>query len=175
MSELEEKMGPYPMRVQVAPGSEAEYRHYRAAERRTGESFVREALAPGVKASPKDDLIFRGGKTLPQMGFQNIYLGRNSDFAPGDVEAIDDAITRVVRDEQLKNIIQQYFPGKTLAYDVAPSVILNESRRNDMAEPDVQNKIIDLFDRNLILATDHDRTCFNLILAPDTVLTLEVL
>jgi hypothetical protein len=173
MSELEEKMGPYPMRVQVAPGSEAEYRHYRAAERRTGESFVREALAPGVKASPKDDLIFRGGKTLPQMGFQNIYLGRNSDFAPGDVEAIDDAITRVVRDEQLKNIIQQYFPGKTLAYDVAPSVILNESRRNDMAEPDVQNKIIDLFDRNLILATDHDRTCFNLILAPDTVLTLD--
>jgi hypothetical protein len=172
MSEFDDKNFPFPMRVQVAPGSEAEYRHYRAAARRSGESIEREALAPGVSASPTDDLIFRGGKVLPQMGFQNIYLGRSSDFTPGDVESIDDAITRVVRDEQLKNIIQQYFPGKTLAYDIAPSVILDENRRNEMDEPDVQNKIIDLFDRNLILATDHDRTCFNLVLPPDTILKL---
>jgi hypothetical protein len=173
MSESDDKNFPYPMRVQVSPGSEAEYRHYRAAARRSGENIEREALAPGVSASPKEDLIFRGGKTFPQMGFQNIYLGRASDFAPGDVESIDDAITRVIRDEQLKNIIQQYFPGKTLAYDVAPSVILDENRRNEMDEPDVQNKIIDLFDRNLILATDHDRTIFNLVLPPDTILKLD--
>jgi hypothetical protein len=173
MSELEDKIGPYPMRIQVAPGSEAEYRHYRAAARRSDESVDREALAPGVSASPKDDLIFRGGKTFPQMGFQNIYLGRASDFATGDVESIDDAITRVIRDEKLKNIIQQYFPGKKVAYDIAPSVVLDEARRNEMDEPDVQNKVIDLFDRNLILGTDHDRTCFNLVLPPDTILKLD--
>lgn len=163
---------PYPMRVQVAPGSEAEYRHYRTAARRSDGSFAREALAPGVSASPDDDLVFRGGKVLPQMAFQNIYLGRASDFAPGDVESIDDAITRLVRDEQLKNIVQQYFPGKPLTYDVAPSVILDENRRNEMDEPDVQNRVIDLFDNHLIQATDLDRTIFNLILAPDTVLKL---
>jgi hypothetical protein len=173
MSEVDDKDFPYPMRVQVAPGSEAEYRHYRAATRRSDGSTEREALAPGVSASPKDDLIFRGGKTLPQMGFQNIYLGRASDFASGDVENIDDAITRVMRDEKLKNVVQQYFPGKTLSYDVATSVILNENRPNEMGEPDVQNKIIDLFDRNLILATDHDRTIFNLVLPPDTILKLD--
>jgi hypothetical protein len=173
MSELDDKIGPYPMRIQVAPGSEAEYRHYRAAARRSGENIEREALAPGVSASPKDDLVFRGGKTLPQMGLQNIYLGHPNDFASGDVQSIDDAITRLMRDEKLKSVVQQYFPGKTLTYDVAPSVVLDESRRNEMDEPDVQNKIIDLFDRNLILATDHDRTIFNLVLAPDTVLKLD--
>lgn len=172
MSEFDDKNGPYPMRVQVAPGSEAEYRHYRAARRHSDANIEREALAPGVSASPKDDLIFRGGKTLPQMGFQNIYLGRPGDFAKGDVEAIDDAITRVMRDEGLKNVIQQYFPGKTLNYDVAASVLLNENRPNEMNESDVQAKIIDLFDRNLILKTDHDRTCFNLVLPPDTILKL---
>jgi hypothetical protein len=172
MSEADDKMGPYPMRIQVAPGSEAEYRHYRAAARRSDESIDQEALAPGVTASPSDDLIFRGGKTLPQMGFQNIYLGHPSDFASSDVENIDDAITRLMRDEKLKNVIQQYFPGKTLSYDVAPSVVLDENRRNELDEPDVQNKIIELFDRNLILGTDHDRTIFNLILAPDSILKL---
>ena len=100
MSEYDDKHGPYPMRIQVMPGSEAEYRHYRAAARRSDESPEREALAPGVIASPQSDLVFRGGKVLPQMGFQNVYLGRSSDFAPGDVESIDDAITRLMRDEQ---------------------------------------------------------------------------
>jgi Bacterial pre-peptidase C-terminal domain len=170
---VEDTSFPYPMRIQVAPGSEAEYRHYRTAARRSDDSISREALAPGVGASPSDDLVFRGGKTLPSMAFQNIYLGRASDFAGGDVESIDDAITRLVRDAQLKNIIQQYFPGKTVAYDVAPSVILDENRRNEMDEPDIQNKVIDLFDNNLIQATDLDRTIFNLILAPDTVLRLQ--
>ena len=148
------------------------YLHYRAAARHTDQSFEREALAPGVTASPQDDLIFRGGKVVPQMGFQNIYLSRSSDFAPGDIESIDDAITRIMLDEQLKNIVQQYFPGQTLSYDVAESVILDEARPNEMGEDDVQDKIIDLFDRGLILATDHDRTCFNLVLPPETILTL---
>src|SRR5574338_327489 len=172
MSEFDDKEFVYPMRVQVAPGSEAEYRHFRTAIQRSGERFEREALAAGVSASPQDDLIFRGGKTLPRMGFQNIYLGHPSDFAAGDVESIDDAITRLIRDEQLQGIIQQYFTGKKLEYDIAPSVILDENRRNEMDEPDVQNKVIDLFDKNLIVSTDLDRTVFNLILAPDTVLRL---
>ena len=172
MSEFDDGDFPYPMRIQVAPGSEAEYRHYRTARRRSDDGIAREALAPGVSASPRDDLIFRGGKVLPQMGFQNIYLGHANDFAPGDVESIDDAITRLMRDEQLKTVIQQYFVGQNLTYDVAPSVILDENRPNEMDEPDVQNKIIDLFDRNLILASDHDRTVFNLVLPPDTVLKL---
>jgi len=173
MSDYNDKHGPYPMRIQVLPGSEAEYHHYQAAARYSGESIEREALAPGVTASPQDDLVFRGGKILPQMGFQNIYLGRSNDFAPGDVESIDDAITRVMHDGQLKDIVQQYFPGKTLSYDVAQSVILDEARPNEMGEPEVQAKIIELFDRGLILATDHDRTCFNLVLPPDTILKLD--
>jgi hypothetical protein len=172
MSQFDDEEFVYPMRIQVAPGSEAEYRHYRSAVRRSGEVFQREALAPGVRASPQDDLIFRGGKTLPQMGFQNVYLGHPSDFASGDVESIDDSITRLMRDEQLQSIIQQYFKGKKLEYDIAPSVILDENRRNEMDEPDVQNKVIDLFDKKLITTTDLDRTVFNLILPPDTVLKL---
>lgn len=171
MSESDDQNFPYPMRIQVAPGSEAEYRHYFTVRRRGGDHLEREALAPGVSSSPRDDLVFRGGKTFPRMAFQNIYLGRPSDFAGGDVESIDDAITRLMRDEQLKSIVQQYF-NRPLEYDVAPSLILNENRRNEMDEPDVQNKVIDLFDNNLLVSTDIDRTIFNLILAPDTILKL---
>jgi Bacterial pre-peptidase C-terminal domain len=173
MSERDDRYGPLPMRIQVLPGSEAEHLHYQSAARYSDANPSRAALAPGVTASPQDDLIFRGGKVFPQMGFQNIYLGRSSDFAPGDVKSIDDAITRVIRDERLKDIIQQYFLGKTLSYDVADSVILEEAKPIEMAESDVQNKIVELYDLNLILPTDHDRTCFNLVLPPGTILKLD--
>ena len=173
MSEYDDKQGPLPMRIQAYPGSEAERGYYRAAGRYNGVSVEREALAPGVTASPNDDLIFRGGKVVPQMGFQNIYLGRSSDFAPGDVESIDDAIVRVMRDPQLNKIIKQYFPNDTMSCDVAESVILEEARPNEMDEPDVQDKVIDLFKKGLILNTDHDRTCFNLVLPPETILKVD--
>jgi hypothetical protein len=173
MSEYDDRDFPYPMRIQVAPGSKAESRYYGTSARRSGvDDPAREALAPGASASGTDDLVFHGGKVLPQMGFQNIYLGRPGDFASGDVENIDDAITRVIRHKQLQDVIQQYFPGKALAYDIAPSVILDEDRVDEMDEPDIQHKVIDLFDRGLIHATDHDKTVFNLLLAPDTVLKL---
>jgi len=173
MSEYDDKNFPYPMRIQVAAGSKAEQRYNRTAAGRVDEWAEREALAPGVSPSPADDLVFRGGKVLPQMGLQNIYLGRSSDFAPGDVENIDDAVTRIMHDKELQSVIQQYFPGKKLNYDVAPSVILDETKAKEMDEPDVQQQVIELFDQNLILGTDHDRTVFNLILAPDTVLKLD--
>lgn len=78
----------------------------------------------------------------------------------------------MMRDERLNNVIRQYFPGQTLSCDIAESVVLEEARPIEMDEPDVQAKIIDLFDRGLILGTDHDRTVFNLVLPPGTVLRL---
>ena len=78
-----------------------------------------------------------------------------------------------MQDNRLKSIIQQYFSGKTLSYDVANSVILNEAKPTEMGESDVQNKIVELYDRKLILPTDHDRTCFNFVLPPGTVLKLD--
>src|SRR3979411_69390 len=98
MSEGDDKNFPYPMRIQVAPGSEAEYRYSRTAARRSDTSIERGALAPGVSASPTDDLVFRGGKVLPQMGFQNIYLGRPSDFASDNVDHINDTRPHITRD-----------------------------------------------------------------------------
>lgn len=173
MSENDERYGPLPMRIQVMPGSEAEYLHYQSAASYSDINLNRAAIAPGVTASPQDDLIFRGGKVVPQMGFQNVYLGRASDFAPGDIESIDNAIARVIRDNRLKDIIQQYFVGQTLSYDIADSVILDEAKPIEMGELDVQNKIVELSDRNLLLPTDRDRTCFNLVLPPGTILKLD--
>jgi len=83
MSEYDDKYGPYPMRIQVLPGSEAEHHYYRSAARYSDKSIERKALAPGVTASPQDDLVFRGGKSVPQMGFQTSIWGTPAILRPG--------------------------------------------------------------------------------------------
>ena len=161
------------MRIQVVRGSRAEG-HYYDAQRRLGVRMPeRKALAPGVSAAPEHDLIKRGGKTVPNVAFQNVYLGRSSDFAPGDVESIDFAITRALRDRRLGNVIKQYFPDTELSYDVAASVVLEEPKPVELDEPGVQAKVIELFDAGLLAEGELDRTCFNLILPPDTLLRLD--
>ena len=172
MSEKAEKVGPLPMRIQVRRGSKTEQRHYRALLRYNDSTPQHEVLAPGVVSSPAHDLVRRGGKIIPQVVYQNIYLGKASNFAPGDVELIDGAILRALRDPRMLAVIQQYFPEKQISYDTAISVSLNEAGPTELDESDVQEKVIDLFDQGLLVASDIDRTCFNLILPPGAVLRL---
>ena len=93
MSEYDDKHGPYPMRIQVLPGSEAEHNHYRAAARYSDERIQREALAPGVTASPQDDLIMRGGfpqLLLAPVNFEALYLQQQQQNAQVDTKETED-------------------------------------------------------------------------------------
>jgi len=68
------------MRVQARPGSPVEARYYRYPEGRW-EQLDPEAIAPGIPPDTSADLVFHGGKTVPQMEFQNVFLGGASIVA----------------------------------------------------------------------------------------------
>ncbi len=67
-----------PMRIQARAGSMAELKYYEKSALPGGAWPMPKVIAPGIDPSPLDDLIFHGGKVVPQMEFQNIYLGRDS-------------------------------------------------------------------------------------------------
>jgi hypothetical protein len=60
------------MRIQARPGSPAEARYYRYPEGRWAQ-LDPDAIAPGIPPDASADLVFHGGKTVPQMEFQNIF------------------------------------------------------------------------------------------------------
>ena len=176
MSEYNERYGAYPMRVQVERGSDAEREHYQRAKRYSEKLELElelEALARGVEPSPVDDLIERGGKTVAEMGYQNVYLGHSGDFAAGDIENIDDAIRRAMQSPRLDNVLRQYFNGNAISCDALEGFVLEAEGPESIDEPGVQATVIELFERGLLHASDHDRTVFNLVLAPGTVLRLD--
>jgi hypothetical protein len=162
----------YAMRIQARPGSPVE-KHWYPQSSLPGLKWPSpKAIAPGIRPDPLEDLMFHGGKVVPQMGFQNIYLGSNADWSTRDITLIDAAITRAMQDRGLNNVMVQYFPGATLSCDALPSMVAGEQKPAQLDEPDVQAKIVELFKAKRIGAKDLGATVFNLILPPGTILKL---
>ena len=162
-----------PMRIQARKGSVAEARYYQKSALPGGAWPMPKAIAPGVNPAPLDDLIFHGGKTVPQMEFQNIYLGGNDSWRASDTDFIDRSIRMAMRDRRLNNVMAQYFPGSTLACEARDSFILDEAKPASVDEPDVKDIVTRCFDASLIGASDLETTIFNLILPPGTILRLD--
>ncbi|MCI0349550.1 MAG: hypothetical protein L0Z53_09020, partial [Acidobacteriales bacterium] len=164
---------PYPMRIQARSGSVAEKKYYQKSALPGGAWPMPKVIAPGIDPSPLDDLMFHGGKVVPQMEFQNIYLGGDASWKASDIDSIDRAINTAMRDRRMNNVMIQYFPGAALACDMRESFILDEAKPAMLNEPDIQGLVITLHDSSLIKKSDLDTTLFNLILPSGTLLRLD--
>ncbi|MGL4575210.1 MAG: hypothetical protein ACRCV9_10520 [Burkholderiaceae bacterium] len=161
-----------PMRIQARKNSKAEQRYY-STSGLPGMAMVKPAaIAPGISPSVQDDLIYHGGKVVPQMEFQNIYLGGDTVWKEQDIVSIDTAIDLAMREPRLNNVMAQYFPGAKMVCEMRESFILQEAAPKSIDEDGVQAKITELFDQALIKDRDLPTTLFNLILPPGMVLRL---
>jgi hypothetical protein len=152
---------PGPMRIQARPRSLVERRHY----------LTSASVAGGLTADPSEDLVFHGGKIVPQMEFQNVYLGPN--WQQSDVTSIDSAITLAMQFAPLNAVMAQYFHGSTLSCDPRNSFIARDTNPATIDEPGVQTFVTQLYDQSLISKSDLDTAIFNLILPRGTILKLD--
>ena len=160
-----------PMRIQARQGSLAEKGYYAHSVLPHAWPMPK-AIAPGMSPAPLEDLIFHGGKIVPQMEFQNVYLGGAASWKASDIDSIDSAINVAMRDRRLNNVMAQYFHDTVLSCDMRESIIVDEAQPEPLDEPDVHAIIARLFDNTLIKRTALDTTIFNLILSAGTVLKL---
>src|SRR5476649_2593428 len=160
-----------PMRIQARPGSKVEQAYVTAAL--PGRSWpLPKVIAPGVNPAPLEDLIFHGGKTVPQLEFQNIFLGIDSSWAAGDVESIDSAILRAMQHIDLNNMMGQYFPGKALTCDGRKSIFFDDPALAHLGEPDIQRLATALYDKKAVDDSNIETCIFNLILPAGSILSL---
>jgi hypothetical protein len=96
------------MRIQARPGSPVERRHYIYPERGWAQ-LEPDAIARGIPPDSSADLVFHGGKTVPQMEFQNVFLGGQASWLASDIDSINTAITLAMQDRRLNNVVQQFF------------------------------------------------------------------
>jgi len=164
---------PQPMRIQARPGSLAERRYYHNSALPKGGWPKPEVIAPGISPKPLDDLIFHGGKIVPQMEFQNVFLGGQASWQASDIDSINSAITLAMQDRRLNNVIKQYFVDiASLACDPRTSVVLEEPNPGELDEPDVQQTVVRLLKERKLSDSGLDTVIFNLLLPPGCVLRL---
>src|SRR5215472_13823150 len=97
-----------PIRAFLRPNSIAEKGFH--ARARMPEDGV---LAPGLRPTPKHDLIFHGGKTIANLAFANFYVGGAAAWQNSDIQAIDSGLSAAMSDAHLNNVMVQYYPSGT--------------------------------------------------------------
>ena len=155
-----------PMNVYVRRGSSAE----KAFRKRAGSPSPK-AIAPGIAPSPDHDLKFQGGKTIQDLRFINFYVGGDA-WDAGDTANIDKALSAAMSDQDLNNVMAQYFTGPiTTTFD--GSQTLPGSPPAVMSQGDVEQLVATFFSGGKLTGHDLTTTLFNFMLPPGTVLNTD--
>lgn len=160
------------MRIQARKGSYAEELYYRNSALPGGAWPMPKAIASGVSPLPLEDLIFHGGKTVPQMQYQNVYCGSAEDWLESDISSIETATASAMRDPRLNRVLEQYFPGSQVSTEPLEHLLLDEDKPSFLDEPDVQALVVRLFRAGALNSADLSTTLFNLVLPRGTLLAL---
>src|SRR5260370_41547647 len=99
------------MRFQARPASPVEARYSRYPEGRWAQ-LDPEAIAPGIPPDASEDLVFHGGKTVPQMVFQNIFLGGHASWLASHIDQINTAITLAMQGRRPNTRVGQQFGAR---------------------------------------------------------------
>ena len=162
------------MNVVVARGSLAEAISRKWAEEPIGTVAQPAALAAGIPATPEHDLVFHGGKTIPQLNFANCYVGGEAAWNSGDVANIDNAIKAIMTDRRLNNVIVQYFPaGTPVSSNFLGSTFLAGPAPKLVSRGDIDALVNSALSSKPLNGADFGSTVVNLMLPEDTVLTTD--
>ena len=166
MSAKEIKGRQRPMNVYVRRGSSAE----KAFRKRAG-SLSPKAIAPGIAPTPEHDLKYQGGKIIQDLRFMNFYIGGDV-WDTGDIANIDNALSQAMSDQDLNNVMAQYFPGPiTTTFD--GSQTLPGSPPAIMSQGDVEQLVATFYSGGKLTGHDLATTLFNFMLPPGTVLNTD--
>lgn len=157
----------HPMRVAVAHGSRAEKGFWSRA------SMPQAAVvASGLPETPEHDLLFHGGKIIPDLTYTNFYVS-GSSWTQSDRDNVDKALEGAMTDERLNNVMAQYFPNGLLTTTFTGSTLLSGPPPDTVSQGDVENLARRLLRSGRLAGFDLTSTVFNFLLPPGTVLTTD--
>lgn len=117
------------------------------------------------------DLIFHGGKTLPNLSYVNFYVNGDQYWQREDIENIELAIEKAMNDDGLNNVVRQYFDNQPIQSRRLPPHPLVGNYPTMMTRADIQYQLESLYQRGLLSSYDLSATVFNILLPSGTVLS----
>ena len=118
-------------------------------------------------------LRYHGGRTIRDLSYVNLYVSGDTRWSRRDVEEIDRRLSAAMQDEQLNNVLLQYFENQPIRSTALPSHPLVGYTPNTVTRGDIQNIIGWLHRQGFLKTFDLQNTVFNLLLPSGTVLTVD--
>ena len=157
-----------PLRVYVGHKTKAE-----AGFRRRSSMPGRSVIAPGLPPTPDHDLVYNGGHTISDLVFTNFYVGGSAAWQASDVQSIDQALAAAMSDQDLNNVISQYYPSGKITSTFQGSQILAGPPPQTVSQGDVENLLRTLFQAGSLSGLDYASTVFNFMLPGGTILNTD--
>jgi hypothetical protein len=169
--------GPRPMNVVVKPGSKAELACRRYAARAKVQPKETppqsEVIAPGFPSRKALNLRDHNGKIMGDLVYTNFFVGENA-WDPGDVQRINQNLKSAMADQNLNNVIVQYFRGAAnITSTFVPASVKLPDKPATISQPEVENLLRSIHTGGELTAFDFSKTVFNFMLPRGTVLTLD--
>ncbi len=143
-------------------------------EHAAAEALDSERRVNGTNSTPGMDLRFRGGKTLQNLSYVNLYVGGEAaGWTLDEVEKIETSLAAAMQDLHLNHVIMQYFNNQPLGTNARPAHPLVGDKPTVVSRGDIQHYIEYLSDQGYLNSYDRDSTIFNFLLPPGTILNDE--
>ena len=154
-----------PMNIVLRRGSSAEDKYRSIAG---VPDLLPEQLAPGVPPTPKHDLLYHGGKTIPNLTFTNFYVAGDA-WQASDIQNIDRALAAAMTEPTLNNVMAQYFTGVPTSKFVASQKLPGPVPAH-ISQGDVEQLVSNLHTQGKLAGFDLSTAVFNFMLPRGTVL-----
>lgn len=129
-----------------------------------------EALANGLPPSPQEDLRYRGGRTIRDLTWINIYVGGQAAWDQQDWRNIDKALASAMTDEHLNNVIRQYFNNQPIGNTFKGSFFLSGWKPQFVAKSELERQVSGLYSSGAFKGMDLPNTVVNFMLPRGTIL-----
>jgi hypothetical protein len=131
------------------------------------------ALAPGLPSTPDHDLVFHGGKIIADLVFTNFYVGGADAWQSSDIESIDQALAAAMSDQNLNNVMSQYYPSGNITSIFSGSQVLAGPPPQAVSQGDVEGLVRTLFQAGTLGGFDLTASVFNFMLPSGTILNTD--
>ena len=153
-----------PLRIAARPSSGVFERHRAALLERDEQPPTADAIATPFVPNSAFDLTYHGGKTIPQMKAQLIFVNTpTSVWSAGDRDNVQSHLSSAFGDVNLESVIAQYFDVPISGTVLPPKTFAGSL--STYGDNDVTQFIKDRFNDGTI-AGDFANTCYCLMLAP---------
>lgn len=128
------------------------------------------ALAKGLPSTPQEDLRYRGGRTIKDLTYLNIFIGGPNRWTKTEQQWIDYGLEAAMTDPNLNHVVMQYFQNQPVSAEFRGSFWMSGYNPQRVTSANVKQLAKSLYTKGAFNDLPLQNTIINFFLPPGAIL-----